>query len=310
MALISTKGLQSWLPGRTFGRTTERTLPPVAVAGPPSFGEALQTLRALPPLSAVAGYLLQQVSQEGVSFRKVSDVIRTDAPISADMLRMANSALFGARFPVTGVLHALAMMGLDRVRSLITTVALKNLVGTAPGTPALLRCWRHNLASAFLAEELARKCGVDPDFAYTAGLLHDIGRLTMMSAWRQKYSMLLDSTEGDPALLVGLESREFAVSHTLAGMILLQDWKLPAVFCEIANKHHEKPAEGPPDVMAVVHFSCRFADVLGFSVLRQKCQEVEPDPPSPLRPLIPGTLCEIYLRLAERINGLECVLAK
>jgi putative nucleotidyltransferase with HDIG domain len=269
----------------------------------------LRTLRALPPLSAVATYLLQEVSRENIAFRKVADVLRTDAPLSTDMLRIANSALFGPRFPVTGVLHALAMLGLDRIRSLITTAALKNLVGPARGTPALVRCWRHNLACAFLAEEVAGKTGLDRDFAYTAGLLHDIGRLSMMSAWRNRYAALLDAASPDPTALLPTERQEFGIPHTRAGFALLQEWKLPGIFAEIADRHHDPPVQGGVAGLAVVQFSCAFADTLGFSVASQSVVQEEPDPPPSFRKLIPGTLHDVYLRVAERIVALECCLA-
>src|ERR1017187_5195513 len=265
MAILSSRDLYPLPPlrGRAV-KPSSRPAPPVPQ--PPSSDDALRTLRTLPPLSLVATYLLQQVSKENISFRKVSDVIRTDAPLSADMLRVANSALFGARFPVTGVLHALAMLGLDRVRSLITTVALKNLIGSATRATALGRCWRHNLACAFVAEEAARKADLDRDFAYTAGLLHDVGRLTMMSAWRTRYAALLDAAKADQVALLAAERLEFGIPHTRAGFALAQDWKLPGIFGEIADRHHDAPPEGVVYVMAVVHFSCRFADTLGFGV--------------------------------------------
>jgi putative nucleotidyltransferase with HDIG domain len=256
----------------------------------------------------VATYLLQQVSTENAAFRKIADVIRTDAKLSADMLRITNSALFGPRFPVTGVLHALAMLGLERIRSLIATAALKILIGPVEDTPALMRCWRHNLACACLAEEAARIAGLDRDFAYTAGLLHDIGRLSMISAWRKRYAELLDTAEPDPLGLLAVERQEFGIPHTRAGFALLQDWKLPVIFAEIADRHHDAPAEGAVDALSLVQFSCGFADTLGFGVVARPMASVEPDPAPALRKLIPGSLCEVHGRVAERINALECCL--
>ena len=248
-------------------------------------------------------YLLQQLSQDNLGFREVADVIRTDAPLSTDLLRLANSALSGLRFPVTGIRHALAMLGLDRVRSLITTVALRKLIGPAGGTPALDRCWRHNLASAFLAEEAARNTDLDRDFAYTAGLLHDIGRLSMMSAWRATYAALLDSAK--PEDLLSLERERFGISHTRAGFALAQMWKLPPIFGEIAGRHHDPPPEGAIDAIAVVHFSCQFADTLGFGVSSQPAAERGADPPSPLRSLIAGKPEDAARRVSDRIEEFE-----
>ena len=306
MALISTKGCDSSFPLRGAGRQPRIvTQPPPK---PPSLDDALRKLRALPPLSLVATYLLQQLSKEDIGFRTVAEVIRTDAPLTADMLRIANSALFGSRYPVTGVLHALAMLGLDRVRSLITTAALKNFIGVTTGSPALVRSWRHNLACAFIAEEAARGVEVDRDFAYTAGLLHDIGRLSMMSAWRKPYSTLLESPQAMDADLLALERKEFGIPHTRAGFALLQHWKLPLIFADIADRHHDQPREGSKDVLAVIHFSCAFADQIGFAVVDRPIPEVEPEPPLAFRHLISGSAAEVYARVAERINTVECCL--
>lgn len=308
MALLSTRGFREWPASRAAGQRA-----PYSGAGgakEPTIDDALRTLRALPPLSLVATYLLQQVSKENIAFSKLADVIRSDAPLSADMLRIANSALVSPRVPVTGVQHALAMLGLHRVRALITTAALKNLVGPAHGTPALARCWRHNLACAFLADEAAGKCALDRDFAYTAGLLHDIGRLVMMRAWRNRYAAFLDSAQPDAPALLPLERREFGIPHTRAGFALLQDWKLPGIFAEVADRHHNPSAPGSADVLAVVQFSCGFADTLGFCAVDSPAAEQEPDPPPPLRHLIPGTLHEIHARVAARISALECCLGK
>lgn len=255
----------------------------------------------------VATYLLQQVANENVAFRKIADVIRSDAKLGADMLRITNSALFGPRFAVTGVLHALAMLGLDRVRSLITTAALKHLIGGGEGTPALVRCWRHNLACAFVAEEASRKTGLDRDFAYTAGLLHDIGRLSMITAWRKPYAALLDSAKPDAPDLLPLEREQFGIPHTRAGFALLQDWRLPVIFAEIADRHHDPPGEDL-DVLAVVQFACAFADTLGFGVVDRPMALTEPEPVSPLRKLIAGSLGEARDEVATRINTLECCL--
>ncbi len=288
-----------WAPG----------LPPNAV---PSEEEAVRVLRALPPFSAVAAHLLKAVAQEDVAFRKVADFIKTDAALSADMLRIANSALFGPRYPVTGVLHAAAMLGVDRVRSLVTTVALKDFVGKARGAPAVSRCWRHNLACAILCEEIARKGRMDRDFAYTAGLLHDIGRVAMMRAWMQRYAAMLDAAAPDSAAILQMEFEGFGIRHTRAGYLLVKGWRLPSAFAEIADRHHSTEPEIPNDVAALVHFGCSLADRLGFGVAGQPASEdAEPraGPPAAFEEFVPGNLEDFGSRLAEHVNELECCLA-
>jgi putative nucleotidyltransferase with HDIG domain len=282
------------------------------VPGPPTEEDALRALRALPPFSAVAVHLLKMVAQEGIAFRALADTIRADAPLSADTLRIANSALFGPRLPVTGVLHAIAMLGLDRVRSMVTTSALKGFAGAGRGMPAVVRCWRHNLACALISEEIARKTKLERDFAYTAGLLHDIGRLAMMRAWLPRYAALLDSANPDPSALLDLEFREFGIRHTRAGFILIKEWKLPSVFAEVANHHHDPQDPEQADVAALVGFACSLASTVGFGISPPPAAGgagTECIQHSVFTQIVAGTLDDLGMRLAERINELECCLA-
>jgi putative nucleotidyltransferase with HDIG domain len=272
----------------------------------------LRALRALPPFSAVAAYVLKLVARDGVEFRKVAETIKTDAPLSADTLRIANSALFGPRFPVTGVLHATVMLGIERVRSVVTTAALKGFVGAARSAPAVVRCWRHNLACALICEEVARKASLDRDFAYTAGLLHDLGRLAMIRTWLPRYAPLLDSAKPDPLALLDMESREFGIRHTRAGFMLIREWKLPAEFAEIADRHHAAQPQEQTDIAALVRFACSLADSVGFGVTHPPA-DGEPQPECLLHSVFTGVvdsrLGGLGTRLAERINELECCLA-
>jgi putative nucleotidyltransferase with HDIG domain len=298
------------LPGDPVAGRTGRFVPPAPK--PPTEEDALQVLRALPPFSSVAVHLLKLVAQEGVPFRTLADTLRSDAPLSAATLRIANSALFGPRLPVTGVLHAIAMLGLDRVRSMVTTAALKNFAGAGRGPAAVVRCWRHNLACALICEEIARKARLDRDFAYTAGLLHDIGRLAMIRAWLQRYAALLDSANPDPRALLELEFREFGICHTRAGSVLIREWKLPAVFEEIASHHHDLKTLEQADVAALVGFSCSLASAVGFGVTPTPAAGVaatECIQHPVFTAIVNGTLGDLGMRLAARVNELECCLA-
>jgi HD-like signal output (HDOD) protein len=160
--------------------TSFRTIPPTV----------LQSLLRVRPLSPVAARLLT-LTEEQANLRAISALIDTDPALSALVLRMVNSPLFGMQHQVTGVLHALALLGLERLRVVVTTAALRMFVTPALASPALMSCWRHSVACALAAQELAVSSGYDGDRAYTAGLLHDIGRFAMLSCWPKEYTDLL-----------------------------------------------------------------------------------------------------------------------
>ncbi|HTM51820.1 MAG TPA: HDOD domain-containing protein [Bryobacteraceae bacterium] len=114
-------------------------------------------------------------------------VLRTDAAFSAEVLKLGNSPLNACRGRISSVLQAVMMLGLERIKDLAATFSLRAFLegGILNGT--LRDCWRHNLATAILAERLARFLLLDGDICYTAGLLHDIGRLALIRARPDKY---------------------------------------------------------------------------------------------------------------------------
>src|SRR5438270_7233374 len=118
--------------------------------------QAPWALRLLPPFPAIAQRILALVSQKDVSVREIGDLIKLDPSFSAELLRFANSALFGARREVTSLAQAIVMLGMDRVKSMATFVALNNMVRSSVRIQSLRKVWVHSLVTAFIADEAAR----------------------------------------------------------------------------------------------------------------------------------------------------------
>jgi putative nucleotidyltransferase with HDIG domain len=266
---------------------------------------ALAALRCLPPLSAVA-IKLQLADREDLGIDDVAEMIRADAALSADVLRLANSPLFGLGQPATSILHAVALLGLNRVIAFVITAALRSFANPARGTAALKRCWRHGLTCGLICEDLAEIVGLDPDIAYTAGLLHDIGRSGMLGVWTRRYAGLLDEATPEPLALLASEQRELGITHVDAGACLLQDWRLPDVLVEVAQFHHDPTRAGDTDYIGMAHCACAMADALGF-VVSGKASEADPtvDLPAPWRDILAGLPEEFGPGIVERVNSLE-----
>ena len=141
-------------------------------------GRASQ-VKALPPFSPAACRLVRLINEETAHFREVSQVLAVDAALSSQVLRVANSALLGCRYEIASIMQALFVVGADRLRDIVITIAIKNYMGHGDNL-FLHRSWRHNLATALWCEQLADYCGVDRPTAYTAGILHDIGRIALL----------------------------------------------------------------------------------------------------------------------------------
>src|SRR5262249_39995402 len=155
-----------------------------------------------------------------------------DPVFTAEILRIANSPLVAFSKEITSVLQASMLLGFRRLRRVVITVGLRSYMNKTT-TPAMKACWRHSVACAMLAERTARWNSVDRDFAYTAGILHDIGRVTLATVSTQLYLDLFDraaSEQGwDP---LQQENELFGIDHCAAGRLLIESWNLPQSFLE------------------------------------------------------------------------------
>jgi len=164
-------------------------------------------------------------------------------------------------------LQAILSLGIDRTREVTLTTATLAYAGSAMEMELLRPCWHHTVATAVLASEIAKLCGLPPAEPYTAGLLHDIGRLGLLKAYPSEYAEIMQEAEGRCDGLRDLERARFGLDHTEAGLWLARKWNLPESIAEVAARHHEPPS-GPIGDLAIAQIACRMADLLGFSIGR------------------------------------------
>jgi putative nucleotidyltransferase with HDIG domain len=218
----------------------------------------------VPPFPAVALRALQLASKSDTRLSELHALICTDPAFAGEILRLANSPLYGIRSQITSTVQATILLGFERVKGLALTIAMRAYVSGSQHIPVLRASWRHSLATALIAEELAGLCRVDKDVAYTAALIHDIGRLGLSVIRPDLYSTLLQQDFEDPASVMRHERELFGMDHCEAGGQLLTDWGLPQELIDIARSHHHEDQRQRLDVLEVVHLSCRVADLAGF----------------------------------------------
>ncbi len=220
----------------------------------------------LPPIPSVAVSLLGLLAKDDVGLGEVSDTLSADATIAAEVLRAANTAYYGIRGEVTSIRHAATLLGIARIRSLAATIGLRRYLGQSLGLPAVRRCWRHNIACASTAEQMALRLGGNAPDAYTAGLLHDLGRMALIVAHPTQYPAFLDAADTRGTELLRLERALMGMDHCEAGQWFAQQLQLPQVFQDVAGHHHDAGAVGPTDMLVRVSVACQLADWMGYWV--------------------------------------------
>jgi putative nucleotidyltransferase with HDIG domain len=225
--------------------------------------QAPWALRLVPPFPAVAQRVLAMVNNEDTGVREIGELIKLDPSFSAELLRFANSALFGSRREVRDLRHAISMVGLDRVKVMATFVAVNRMVRSAVRTQALRKVWLHSLATAIIAEEASRVSKLARDSAYTTGLLHNLGTLGMMSAFPDEYSRMLEVSNDFGFDLLQTERDLFEIDHCAAGAYLAQDWDFPDEIAAAIATHHDEPVRGDCDLYTLIQVAWRMSDTLG-----------------------------------------------
>ena len=136
-------------------------------------------LLELPPFSTVAVKVLQLVASNVSELKALSNLIGSDPAFAGAILRIINSPLFGMRKQISSVFDATVLLGLERIKGVALTIGIRTYLHETLEVPAIKACWRHSLACAMIAGELARGSEVKEDVAFTAGVIHDIGRLAL-----------------------------------------------------------------------------------------------------------------------------------
>src|SRR5271165_2366524 len=153
----------------------------------------------IPPFPQIAIRILQLTNSEIAPMRQLSTLISSEPAFSSEVLTIANSALYARRFPITSVLQAIAVLGTDSLKGLCLTVGVRAYLGDALNHQSLRAIWRHSLACGLVAYRLAQAGSMDKEAAYTAGIMHDIGRLALAVISPKAYAALLETHSGSAA---------------------------------------------------------------------------------------------------------------
>lgn len=239
-------------------------------AGAGAAAVVLERVRRLPALPAVVTRVLRLMQDGRSGAADYELVLRTDPGLTLDLLRLANSAAFGLSREVLTVRQAVTLVGTRRLFDLLVGASLAAVLPpTLPGYGIDARTfWRHCVAVATLAEGLAARLGgAPPDLLFTAGLLHDAGKL-VVSALLEPAQDALDRRLYDEGLTLEAAERELLrLDHAGVGERVVALWNLPPTIAAAVRWHHE-PDDGPADaqqpVVDIVHVADGLAHLLGL----------------------------------------------
>ncbi len=250
--------------------------------------QTLQSLENLPKISPMMAQLLARLAKRNCDVPGVASVVEKDPMLTAQVLRLANSAVFGRAIPITQVKHAVAMVGVGAMRKFALGSSISNLFSRfrAAREFSVTRFNLHAVATATLVELMTDELPVHfAEGAFIAGLLHDVGKLLIAVSLPRQYSEILGMQAVSNFSLLECERTVLGIDHAeLSGMAVTR-WEMPEPVRVAAHFHHEPENAGHLEnvgsrelgLSALVNRADAFVNYLGMSVQ-------PPRMPAPERP--------------------------
>lgn len=203
----------------------------------------------LPTIPVLLARVLAVVDGDRSSTRELVDVMQRDQALTGRVLRLSNSGFFGFAREVSTLARAVMILGFGTVRSLALGVKVwETLIGRT--VLPLTALWEHSALVGAASRLIAQRTRVaDPEEVFTAGLLHDVGRVVLALRFPGEYAAMLEAApelDGAPAPLEARERAVFGIDHAQAGAWLAESWKLPRSIVDAAAHHHDPIAPGTP----------------------------------------------------------------
>ncbi len=200
--------------------------------------------REVPTIPVLLLRILRVVDGERSSAKDLVDLMQRDQALAGRVLRLANSGFFACARQVSTLPRAVMLLGFSTVKNLALGIKIWETLAQRGGTD-IAALWEHSALVGAAARLIAQRTRTaDPEEVFTAGLLHDIGRVVLRIRFAAVYERV--TTTGGDTPLVTRERDAFGVDHAQAGSWLGEAWALPSSIVDAARLHHDEIVPGTP----------------------------------------------------------------
>jgi putative nucleotidyltransferase with HDIG domain len=220
----------------------------------------------LPTPPVVFEQISKVINDPDTSAYDIANIISEDPALTAKILRLTNSSFYGIPRTVTSVKQAIVILGIEVVKSLIISASVFEIFAKKYKLDKayLESFWRHSLSAAFMARILSRKgerlSPMEAEQFFSAGLLHDIGKLVIITELAADYKIIKESLDKDNTLTgYAAEAAVMGIDHSDIGAFLCSKWNLPEALCEAIANHHREELVATQKYTAAIHLANHLA---------------------------------------------------
>ncbi len=219
----------------------------------------LRTIDSIATLPHIATEILSMMRNNNATMRHIAVVIEQDPSVTAKILKVANSPLWGYSGRVENVQRALVMLGLKQVSNIVIAISLYSTFAKLKPNPFFDRAkfWLHSVGTAQVARKFTSQIGLHfHGEEFVAGLLHDLGKMVLDQFWGDLFQEIIQEARETSQPIFSVEQKRLGCSHAEIGAYLLQNWNFPSSIVNVLAYHHTPQlSEGYRDLVGVIHIS-------------------------------------------------------
>ncbi|MBN1524285.1 MAG: HDOD domain-containing protein [Spirochaetales bacterium] len=204
----------------------------------------INAIQYLPTLPNISARLTDMIRSSTASTSDIARIVELDPALASKMLSIVNSAAFGVKKKIQSIQEAVTFLGTKTLSHLALSLSIiATFKGTSDKRFNHAEFWTHSVAVAIFAREIARVSRVSHqlDEIFTAGLLHDLGKIALDQFLTPFFKRVLDSIEKEPMPFYQAEDKLFGINHARIGEWVARNWELPLLTVVAIRHHHEKP---------------------------------------------------------------------
>lgn len=205
------------------------------------FMKKLDRIDDLPTLSVITIEVNKMLKDYNTSINDLSLTIKKDQAMVPKLLKLVNSAFFGFQSKISNIDRAIVLLGYNAVRNALVSVSVINAFSVKNATDGfdIKDFWIHSIAVAVTSKHLAEMTRLhSPEDSFTAGLLHDIGKIVLSQYFQDLFEKVLASTKKNGLSFFEAEKKEIPATHARIGAHLAQKWQLPQNLVDSIKYHH------------------------------------------------------------------------
>jgi len=244
------------------------------------YRRVIENIDHLPSLPSIIARLLKVVNSPDTSAEDAAELIEKDPALTSKMIRLANSAFYGIPRSISSVSSAVVILGFNTIRSLVLSASVMKLFTSTKHAFDKDRFWKHSIVTAMAAKAIVRHFMsvkmMDPESAFCAGILHDIGKLIFNEYAHEDYKAACELARSGNMSLLDAENQALGTNHAAIGKILADKWALP-LDLEYSLVYHHDPSQTDQilDLVATVHCADQLAHKAGAGLWEN--EQVNPE---------------------------------